>query len=908
MSRTAADHNLTSGLPGLLDEPLLVTKLLVPPTPDWLIARPRLLDLLTHGTRQLLTLVVAPAGAGKTMLLGSWVRSGQAPGPVIWLSLDSDDNDQARFWAYVLAGLRASGVAAADGRLGTLVPPTASAADGFLLALVNGLAELAGPVVLVLDDVHELTDPQVLAGIQFLVRHAPAQLRLVLATRADPSLPLVRLLLAGTLTEIRAAELAFSPGEAAKLLGGLGTPLPDAEVETLWARTEGWAAGLRLACLSLQDHPNPSGFVAAFSGTARAMADYLIGEVLDRQPAEMREFLLRTSVAEWLTGGLADALTGGHDGLDRLRELERANTFVLALDPNQVTYRYHQLFAELLRAELRHQYPGEVAELHRRAARWYAADGLAVEAVRHAVAALDWEHARDLLVERWATLVATPTILSDLLAQFPAGLVRRSPELALLAALNRTSHGDLEAVEAYRRLAEANATAVPEDRRGWFDAMLVQVRVTPARYLGELDALRAGAQELLELAPAADTHPEWLINATDLRTVALGNLGVVALWSGDFQAATRHLEQGLAAAASRPLLPAEEHPRLNCLSHLALVEVAGGRLRRAAARGREAVALAERRGWSQAVQAFAGHLALAWATHHQGDLGAAAQHLERAALAAHERTAVVATALVRSWLLASHGQPHDGLAALRGWATEMPPGTGWQPPRFLAELMVMTEARLLVASGDPEAARALLAQQGPMEALPGFAVVMARLQRAEGDPAAAAATLTAYLAAAATAPVDSLVVAEARLLEAVVWAELGEHDQAAQSLEHALALAATEGYRQLFVDGGAPVRALLVRQRKRGTKHPALVADLLGRLGHQVAGARAAPTSLVEPLTERELAVLRLLPTQLSQREIGRQLYVSVNTVRTHLRGIYRKLGATGRRDAVDQARRLGLL
>jgi LuxR family maltose regulon positive regulatory protein len=504
VGKAVADQHRQESPSGLLDEPLLATKVMVPPTPAWLVARPRLLDLLTHGAQWLLTLVVAPAGAGKTMLLGCWVRSGQAPGPVAWVSLDRDDNDRARLWAYVLAGLRASGAVPADGLLGTLVPPRADMADGFPPALVNGLAELPGPVVLVLDDAHELTDPRILADLEFLVRHAPAQLRLVLATRTDPALRLARLRLAGAVTEVRAAELAFSQAEAAELLGGLGTPLPDAEVAALWARTEGWAAGLRLAALSLQHHPDPGGFVAAFSGNDRAVADYLIGEVLDRQPADLRGFLLRTSIAERLTGGLADALTGGRDGVDQLRELERTNAFVVALDPKRIIYRYHQLFAELLRAELDHQHPDEVAELHRRAARWHAADGVAADAIRHALAAEDWDHARDLLVKRQATLYATPTIVWELLARLPSDLIRRDPELAMIAAWIRLVAGDLEAAEGYRRLAEANAAAIPEHRRAWLAASLAQIPLMRARLLGDLDGVRAAADRLLKLAPTLD--------------------------------------------------------------------------------------------------------------------------------------------------------------------------------------------------------------------------------------------------------------------------------------------------------------------------------------------------------------------------------------------------------------------
>jgi LuxR family maltose regulon positive regulatory protein len=387
----------------------------------------------------------------------------------------------------------------------------------------------------------------------------------------------------------------------------------------------------------------------------------------------------------------------------------------------------------------------------------------------------------------------------------------------------------------------------------------------------------------------------------------MSNLGVVAFWSGELDAAARHLEQGLEAVARRPLTPVEELPWLNCLSHLALVEVASGRLWRAVGRGREAAALAERRGWSQALQAFGGHLALAWACHAQGDLAAAGQHLERARQAARERTAVAAVALVRSWLLASQGQPAAALAALREEAAARAQ-TGWQLPHLLADLLAANEARLLIAVGDTRGARAVLTQAGDPQASAGAAVAWARLQRAEGGPAAAAATLAAFLQDGSAALAQPFVTLEARVLEAVVRAELGAHDQAARSLEAALALAAAEGYRQVFIDGGPAVRSLLVRQLELGTKHPALVADLLGRVVTPAVQVGSAASPLVDPLTEREQTVLRYLASTLSTIEIAAELYVSPNTIKTHIQSIYRKLETIRRRDAVSRARQLGLL
>jgi LuxR family maltose regulon positive regulatory protein len=444
------------------DAPLLATKLLVPPAPEWLLARPRLLDLLSEGVQGPVTLVTAPAGAGKTLLLASWVAAGRLPGPVVWLSLDADDNDPSRLWTDVLAGLRAGGGSPPDGLLATLAPPGPGTAEAFLALLINGLGELPDPVVVVLDDLHELTDAQVLFGVEFLMRHAPSQLRLVLATRTDPALPVARLRVAGAVTELHAADLAFTQTEAGELLAGHGVTLSDADLGALWARTEGWAAGLRLAAQSLNHHADPSGFVAAFSGDHRTVADYLLEEVLARRPAEVRDFLLRTSVADRLTGALADALTGGQDGARRLVELERTNGFVLPLDPHRTTYRYHRLFAELLRAQLHFRYPGQVPELHRKAAYWLATNGETVDAIRHAVAAEDWELARGLLVERWPAMTGVSVLtIRDLLARLPPDLVRGDAELAYIAAGSRITLGDLDGADTFLQLAEANASSVP---------------------------------------------------------------------------------------------------------------------------------------------------------------------------------------------------------------------------------------------------------------------------------------------------------------------------------------------------------------------------------------------------------------------------------------------------------------
>ena len=361
------------------------------------MSRPRLSTLLDAGTRQLLTVVSGPAGAGKTTLLTSWSSAGQPPGPVAWLSLDPGDDEPASFWTYLHAALCRSGAVPAGSTLRSLAPRP-GLDETFLSLLVSGLAELPTPVVLVLDDLQDISDPTVFQGLEFLLRHAPEQLRLVLSTRLDPPLPLHRLLVSGQLSQVRSADLVFTVAEVGELLSEyeFQPKLAEHDAALLQARTEGWAVGLRLAALS-QGQPDPHRFVAEFAGDDRSVADYLVGEVLDRQPEELRSFLLQTCIVEELTGDLADALTGGHDGDWTLARLERANAFVAALGPRRGAYRYHQLFAGLLRCELRRQAPDQVAGLHRRAARWYAAHGMVADAIRQALLAGEWRDAADLM-------------------------------------------------------------------------------------------------------------------------------------------------------------------------------------------------------------------------------------------------------------------------------------------------------------------------------------------------------------------------------------------------------------------------------------------------------------------------------------------------------------------------------
>jgi LuxR family maltose regulon positive regulatory protein len=819
---------------------------------------------------------------------------------VAWLSLDPADNDPDRCWSYVLAALRGAGAPPAGDP-----PPGAAAGDGGLPpALVQALGELASPVVLVLDDVHELTDPRVLRGLELLVRHTPPRLRLVLVTRADPPLPLHRLLVSGQLRQLRAADLAFSVAEVAELLDGYDfrARLSDADLAVLQARTEGWAAGLRLAAVSMLGHPDPRRFVLELAGDDRSLAGYLVAEVLDRLPAELRSFLVRTSVVDELSGELADALTGRDDGERTLARLERANAFVVALGHRRERYRYHPLFAELLRYELRREAPREVAELRRKAADWYGANGFPAEAVGQAVAMEDWGRTADLLAEHGGRRLfrGQDAGLGELLDRVPAEAARRHPELALLGAARRIVADD--EAEASLELAVEQERRLAGDRRPRFALLLAACRLLRAGRAGDLaEVLAAGGAALDARAPLGDADAGGV--AGDALAVTLAGLGTAELWTGDLEAAEAHLRAGQVAARSAGL----EEVQRTCLSHLALVQAVQGRLGDAVATGRAAVEHAAPAGAPAPAPPAAALLALAWTRYQRDDLGGAGGWLERAAELpgpAPERPLRVAAMIMAGWLARARGDPAAAFAAFGAARHEL---AGWSQPRLLVRWLATSEAELHLAAGDTATARALLAalDRGGPEGTTPPAVAVARLQLAQGDPSAALATLAQLVGD--PAPAAGAGAVEAWLLQALACHAQDEPDQAAKSLALAVELAEPEDQRRVFLDAGPPARVLLARYRDWVEASWPFLDEVAHAAIDPVSPASPMP-ALVEELSPRERAVLRYLPTMLTFVEIGSELYISVNTTKSHVRSIYRKLGVVGRRDAVRRARQLELL
>ena len=472
--------------------------------------------------------ISAPAGSGKTVLLRSWVRAAGLTERAAWVSAGREERDPQRFWLSVLSALRETAPGSA------LVQPLTAAPDldGWAIVerLLADLAPLADRIWLVIDDVHELGQ-DTLRQLELLVLRAPPGLRFVLATRHDVRLGLYRLRLEGELTEIREPDLRFTVAEARELFEAAGEQLPEAAVVMLQQRTEGWAAGLRLAALSLAGHPDPERFAAGFSGTERTVAEYLLGEVLDWQHEEVRRLLLRTSILERVNGELADLLTGDKGGERVLQDLEQANAFVISLNASRSWFRYHQMFAGLLQLELRRTATDEVAALHRIAADWFAEHGYPVEAIRHAQAACDWGRAAGLLADHWPGLHlgGQAATTHELLAGFPPGVRATSAELAAVAAADELAYGSLEAAEWYLGLAERGTALVPDARRAQAQLLLGIVRLQAVHQRGDLPTVAEEVRRLQALAEAPDATEPAL--SQDLRTLALINLGITEVWT-----------------------------------------------------------------------------------------------------------------------------------------------------------------------------------------------------------------------------------------------------------------------------------------------------------------------------------------------------------------------------------------
>jgi LuxR family maltose regulon positive regulatory protein len=839
------------------------------------------------------TLVCAPAGSGKTALVATEAQ--RAACRVAWVTLEPTDDEPGPFWDAVLTALDLAGAVPADSPLAALAAPVLESRDSFMPLLVNALATLPERVVLVLDDVHVLRSRECLSQLSFLVLHAPDTLRLVVTARSDPALPLHVLRVRARLEEVRATDLAFTEQEAGELLTAHGLELGEELVRALHQRTEGWGAGLRLAALSLQGRDEPERFVAEFAGDDRVIADYLVAEVLDRQSPRLRSFLLRTALVDRVCGSLADALTGERNCADTLAGLERTNGFVLGVDAHDEWFRYHRLFAKLLRTRAERELAPELPTLHLRAARWYAEHGASVDALEHAVQGQAWDLAVEIVAGHWFDLYVrgNAAAVRRLLRKLPPDRLAQDAELAAALACAALDVGDTEA--AGRHLEHAEQASLPEPRRRRFLETMALAGLATARLQGDFEAAIDAADALLAEAArhggADDGTREALVRAM---------LGETALWAHDLDRAGDELRKAVALARTHGL----DYVAVSALGYLGLLDVMVDGPADERGHARQAIDLAARRGWSQIPQTACAHTALALHAFYDLRPAEAAGHLERARSAAaqlHRRQLDFIVAHLDARMQSAAGAPRDGLRVFDDFdALHRHRGPS---QRHEQESVAAMRARLHIQAGELDAAAALLA---PIGESPWLAVgtALGRLALARGEAAEAVEVLERFRDGWAIHAVSHVEVCA---LLALAYDGAGEPSKAQRTLEQALALAETSRHRWPFLELGRHMEELLKRQIRAGTAHRAIVGELLDTFADRAPVSRhVAP--LLEPLSEREQAILRYLPTALSNREIAAELFVTTNTVKTHLRSIYRKLDVARRREAVERARDLRLL
>ncbi|HTU98598.1 MAG TPA: LuxR C-terminal-related transcriptional regulator [Solirubrobacteraceae bacterium] len=866
-----------------------------------MVTRERLFDALDRGSLGPLTLVTAPAGAGKSVLLGSWLAARPSTAAhVAWLSVDQADARPAQFWEAVIEAATAAGEPALRSLLACLDLDRA----GFQARLAERVAMLATPLVLILDDFHELRVPGVCDQLDALLRHPPPMLRLVIASRADPPLSLPRLRLTGDMTELRAADLAFTRQEAMALMDVAQVMLTDDQLCALHARTEGWAAGLRLAALSLRagDDEDRGDLVGAFAGDEHRVADYLVEEVLHPQPAAIRDFMLRTSVVDSLSAELANALTGRSDAARVLDRLERSNAFVSRVGEDRSEYRYHRMFGELLRSQLGQQMPDLLARQHRVAARWYAKAGELTRAARHALAAGDCAFAGDLLATSWPGLVlhGESGVGSELIARLPRALVRADPELSLAAASVQLECGEPALAGEHLERARATSALVKPKRRAAFQAARALADLYDAESRGDYARVLAGAERLLSGEGAAELE----IDARERRALVLLHKGVAETWLGHEPEARADLDDALALAGHAGL----EYLTFGASGTLAVLEALTGGFAAAADLARVATGLAARRGWSGRAPATAAWCALAVAAYHRN----ANAEAERALASARTTPAatigpglrlLVAITDTRLALRRRDLQRADAAMAATRDAVR-----GWPVPARLSVDVAAVNAEAHLAAGRLVDARRAIESARVLGRWSELELMSARVALSTGDARDAVATIRSTLqdGVAMTRPSTAI---EARALGAVAEHRCGHDDAALELIEDALELAEPQQDLAPFLAVGPSARELLMRRIRAGTAHRALAGELGELLDPVVARPVDQRSALaLESLSEREEVVLRYLPTTLSKAEIASEMLVSVNTVKTHMKNIYRKLDVTDRAQAVRRARTLHLV
>jgi LuxR family maltose regulon positive regulatory protein len=892
--------------------PLLTTKLYVPRVRRDVVSRPRLVERLNEGLHRghRLALVSAPAGYGKTTLLSAWVATfGQ---PVAWLALDSGDNDPARFLAYLLAALQTIGDDVGTGVLDRLQAPQPPPMEELLTTLINQIDSLSASFVLVLDDYHLIAAQRIHEALAFLLDHPPQNMHLVVATRADPPWQFARLRGRGQLTELRLADLQFTQDEATVFLNEvMGLALSAEDISTLTYRTEGWIAGLQLAALSMQDRQDLPGFIAALAGSQHYILDYLVEEVLHRQPEDVQAFLLRTSILDRLTGPLCDALTleheaGAGDGQAMLNRLERANLFVVPLDERHQWYRYHHLFADSLRACLEQARSGLVPDYHRRASRWYEQHGYLSEAIEHALSAGDLDRAACLIEQ-----AAEPTLMRSEFNTFLGWVEALPEEVARAHPLLHVYYTGIELMNglplqvAEGRLQEAMAA---EPSRA-VSAAVATFRMLIAAYRGDTRQSAELSQRALELLAEDNRF---------LRSLLAGILGITYLWSGDFATAVNALGEAVRIGQQIGNLTVT----VLALCHLAELHIMRGQLYEARASFEQALERArDRRGRRRPIAGLA-LMGMGYVLREWNELEVARRRIvEGIELAARWEETGTFTGYISLALVEQAWGDREAARAAMHQARQVV--MGFEGMEVAAIVTGVYQARLWIQQGDYHAVIRWAGERrleeriasGELEqgsrtvpflyaALEYLAYAEARI--AQGRPVEALAVLSPLLPVTEAGGWTMFVI-EALVLMSLAFQALSDAPRAMRSLERALSLAEPGGFVRLFVDRGASMAMLLRQAASRGMA-PDYVRKLIEAFAVDQGLPPTSTPTLVEPLSKREAEVLRLLATDLTSAEMAQELILSVHTVRSHIKNIYSKLNVHSRYEALARAEELNLL
>jgi len=928
-----------------MSAPILATKLYIPPPRPKVVPRPRLIERLNAGLALgcRLTLITAPAGFGKTTLVSEWLAPCEQGDPAVraaWLSLDAADSAATRFLAYLVAALQTLFAGIGSGVLAALQSPQPPPIETLLTALLNEIAATRREFILVLDDYHLVDAKPVSEALTFLLEHQPPQMRLVIATREDPQLPLARLRGRGQMTELRAADLRFTPAEAADFLNQvMGLNLSAGEIAALETRTEGWIAGLQMAALSMQGHQDTAGFIKSFTGSHHFVLDYLVEEVLQRQTAGVQAFLLRTSILSRMCGPLCDAVLAAargqeiagrlDDGQTTLEYLERANLFVVPLDDERRWYRYHHLFAELLRQRLQQSAASSsghegwsVAELHARASQWFEDNDLMLEAFRHAAAAHDIERA-ERLIKGGAIAMHLLTAVTAIVAwldSLPKTALDARPWLWARSATSALMSGQVTGVEEKLRAAEAALAATTQGAGGDDEArdlvgQIASVRATLAVLRYDADAAILQVRRALEyLGP--DNPPA--------RARAVWALGFAHQLRGDRAAA----RQAYGEAMAIPQTSGNVYFTIMATTGLGQIQESDNQLHQAAESYRRSLQMF---GDGEPPNASEEFLGLARICYEWNDLDAAEQYGRQSVELARQYDPAIDRVIMSQVFVArvrlARGDVAGAAVMLaeaqqsaqqRNFTQRLPEIAAVQVLTLLRQGTLPKQGRLLRQGHLAAAAQLAQAYELPLS--------QARVHLAQGNPSAALAVLEPYRrhVEARNWPDERLramvlqaVALRAAAQQGAVLQVEGE-DEAVQLLGEALALAEPGGFIRLFVDEGPPMAQLLSEAAARG-----MMPDYTARLLAAFEGvtndaepaaqlpppvAASSPSSLVEPLSQRELEILKLITEGLTNREIADRLFLALDTVKGHNRRIFDKLQVESRTEAIARARELGLL